>query len=136
METSASSFARISEIGHRLNTGTGSSLAIIAILRYKGDKGSYPENLRQLISEGYLKELPIDAFSDKPLVYRQEDDNFILYSFGADFDDDGGTYSRSWGQAPEGGDQVFWPLETVEQREERLERLRRERQGPVGVIRR
>lgn len=123
LETSAPKFARTSEIGHRLKIGIKSSLAIIAILRFKDDRGSYPENLDQLVSEGYLKELPIDPFSDKPLVYRQEDDNFILYSFGADLDDDGGTYSRSWGHAPEGGDQVFWPLETTEQRKQRLKQI-------------
>ncbi len=118
LETSAPKFARTSEIGHRLKTSLESSLAIIAILRFKGDKGSYPENFGQLISEGYLKELPIDPFSDKPLVYRQEDDTFILYSYGKDFDDDGGQYSE-WGQSRYGGDQVFWPVESTEQKEER-----------------
>jgi len=34
----------------------------------------------------------------------------LLYSLGADFDDDGGKPSK-WGEGEKGGDQVFWPLE-------------------------
>jgi hypothetical protein len=43
------------------------------------------------------------------LAYKQIGDDFILYSFGADFDDDGGTPSK-WGEGEKGGDQVFWPV--------------------------
>mgnify|MGYP001080206684 CR=1 FL=1 len=32
------------------------------------------------------------------------------FQFGLDFDDDGGTRS-TWGNPPEGGDQVFWPVQ-------------------------
>jgi len=43
-------------------------------------------------------------------IFRRSDDDFILYSFGADFDDDGGTPSK-WGYGEKGGDQVFWPVQ-------------------------
>jgi len=51
-----------------------------------------------------------DPFSDKPLVYKRTIQGFTLYSFGEDYDDDGGLHSK-WGRGEEGGDQVFWPLE-------------------------
>jgi len=105
---------RIIEIGNRVPTEVGAALTIIAILRYNGDTGRYPQNLNQLVTAGYLKQLPIDSFSDEPLVYRKTDDNFILYSIGPNFTDEGGQYSRdSKGRIKnwlDNGDAVFWPV--------------------------
>jgi hypothetical protein len=81
----------------------------LSILRYNSDKNGYPETLSQLITSGYLNELPKDPFSDKPLVYKRTQKDFILYSLGGDFDDDGGQRSKS-GYSEEGGDHVFWPV--------------------------
>lgn len=78
-------------------------IATIVILRYKADKSQLPDSLEQLISSGYLKELPMDPYSDGSMVYKRVADNFTLYSLGADFDDDGGTPSE-WGEGEEGGD--------------------------------
>jgi len=62
-----------------------------------------------------MKEAPKDPFSDNLLVYRQTGQTFKLYSFGADFDDDGGIAGKSedgrdkkWA---DNGDTVFWPVE-------------------------
>jgi len=84
-------------------------LAVIAALWFKAQKGIYPERLGELVEAGFLKELPLDPYGDGPLTYKRTEDGFLLYSFGADFDDDEGTYSQRWGV--NGGDQVFWPLE-------------------------
>jgi len=100
---------RVVEISFRGKVETDALITTLAILRYKAEKGQFPENLQQLIESGYLKELPIDSFSDKSLVYKTTGNDFILYSFAADFDDDGGTPSK-WGEGEEGGDQVFWPV--------------------------
>ncbi|MHC4214267.1 MAG: hypothetical protein ACYSWP_12940 [Planctomycetota bacterium] len=130
LEIGIPALIRVSELSHRNSIGVKASLTILALLRYKAEEGTYPNNLSDLVDSGYLKQLPIDPYSDKPLVYKRTEDNFLLYSFGEDFDDDGGQYSR-WGGGREGGDQVFWPLETAEQKEQRR---KRERRGPVGVI--
>ncbi len=105
---------RINEIAHRNKTEVYATVTLLALLRYEKDKGSYPNDLRQLITAGYLKKLPMDAFSDKPLVYRKTDDDFILYSVGPNFTDEGGRYSRdSKGRIKnwlDNGDAVFWPV--------------------------
>jgi hypothetical protein len=105
---------RIIEIGNRVPTEVGAALTMIAIFRYNGDTGRYPQNLNQLVTDGFLKQLPIDSFSDKPLSYKKTEDNFILYSFGPDFKDDGGVSGKdSKGRARQwrdNGDTVFWPL--------------------------
>jgi hypothetical protein len=105
---------RIVEISNRLPADVSATLAILAISRYKAENGRYPSDLSQLLAEGYLKELPIDTFTDKPLVYRTADDDFILYSVGPNFIDNGGTPGtnskgrpRQWA---DNGDTVFWPL--------------------------
>lgn len=58
--------------------------------------------------------MPIDSFSDKPLVYRKTDDGFTLYSVGENCIDDGGELARNkkgearvWGGE---GDAIFWPI--------------------------
>jgi len=105
---------RIIELSHQNKTNVQSLVTILALLRHKGDKGFCPENLQELITTGYLKKLPADPYSDKPLVYKKTDDNFILYSVGPNFTDDGGEPGKdSYGRVRKwrkNGDTVFWPL--------------------------
>jgi len=59
--------------------------------------------------------LPIDPYSDQPLVYKRTESDFVLYGVGENFKDDGGTVAvvdgrlRKWGTKEE-GDWVFWPV--------------------------
>jgi hypothetical protein len=106
--------ARASEIAYRGKMGHEATKTITAILRWRQEKDQYPANLEQLVKAGFLDELPMDAFSDKPLVYKKTGDDFILYSAGFNFTDDGGEYSkdrngniRKWG---DNGDTIFWPV--------------------------
>jgi hypothetical protein len=109
---------------YRYRTEEYALLATIAILRYKAEKGQLPDDLEQLVSAGYLRELPMDPYSDGSLVYKRVGDDFVLYSVGADFDDDGGVGS-DWGRG-DTGDQVFWPVERPRAEQTRLtERARR-----------
>ncbi|UCH35897.1 MAG: hypothetical protein JSV65_05960 [Armatimonadota bacterium] len=67
-------------------------LAEVALLlkAHKGESGRYPESLAEL-DEFAGRELPADPFSGKPFVYRREGDGFLLYSWGANLEDDGGV---------------------------------------------
>lgn len=84
-------------------------VATIAAMRYEAEHGEYPESLMQLVEAGFLRQAPRDPYSNDTMVYKCGDDGFLLYSRGLDFDDDGGVPSR-WGDGPDGGDQVFWPI--------------------------
>jgi len=110
IETAGSAMPKVIEIESRIRAEEQALIAILTVLRYNADKGRYPAELSELVSASYIKGLPKDPFSDKPLVYKQTRQSFTLYSFGGDFDDDGGLHSK-WGIGEEGGDQVFWPLE-------------------------
>ena len=91
------------------------AITILALERWSLDKNEYPQSLNELIEGGYLVKLAMDPYSDKPLVYRRTDNGFILYSVGADFDDDGGAgsnrYGWIWGDGDSECDAVFWPVE-------------------------
>lgn len=111
----APALVRVNEIANRNKTEVYATVTILALLRHEKDKGSYPNDLQQLITAGYLKQPPDDVFSVKPLVYRKTDDDFILYSVGPNLTDEGGEYSRdSKGRIKnwlDNGDTVFWPVQ-------------------------
>jgi len=86
-------------------------VTVLGLVRYAKDKGVYPKTLEQLLSEGYIEELPVDPYSAGSLIYKPTNNDFTLYSVGSDFDDDGGKPSY-WGKGKQGGDQVFWPVQT------------------------
>jgi hypothetical protein len=106
---------KVSQQSYRIKIYSQATVTVLALLRYGQDKGSYPQDLQELIAAGYLKEMPIDPFSGKPLIYRKEADGFILYSVGEDFEDNGGQLYRDdkgkvkvWGKE---GDAIFWPVD-------------------------
>jgi hypothetical protein len=115
LEMLAPAINRVLDLNFRSKINIQATIAVIALQRYKEDKGQYPESLNDLIAAGYLKELPIDPWSDKTLVYKKTDTGFTLYSVGPDFKDDGGVPARDekgkiqmWNN--EKGDAVFWPV--------------------------
>lgn len=112
---------RVNELIHRHKVDVEATLTIIAILRYYQQTGDFPDDLQQLIEAGFLKACPVDPYSDKRLVYRKVEKNFILYGVGRNFMDDGGQVAvidgvpRQWGTKDE-GDWVFWPVSESQSR--------------------
>ena len=104
---------RVVELSHRSRANGEALITTIALLRYKKDKGIYPGNLDELKAAGFIEKVPMDLYSDQPLVYKRVNGDFTLYSLGADFDDDGAvqTPKDRWGRKDEGGDAVFWPVQ-------------------------
>jgi hypothetical protein len=63
--------------------------AELAVRCYQSEQGRAPSVLEQLVPK-YLQRVPSDPFSDKPLIYRSQGTNWVLYSVGEDGVDDGG----------------------------------------------
>jgi len=107
---------RCSDLAYRSKALHEAAVAILALQRWQQEKNEYPADLDGLVAAGFLKELPNDPYSDKPLLYKKTTDSFCLYSIGPNFKDDGGRiiYSSKgspvWQGSKEGGDMVFWPL--------------------------
>jgi hypothetical protein len=69
----------------------------MALRAYQIRLGKYPDTLAALTTIGW--EIPRDPFSEKPLIYRQQGEGYILYSVGKNRKDDGGApikNTRSW----------------------------------------
>jgi hypothetical protein len=105
---------RVTETGFRGKALHEATLTVLAVQRYRQEKGSYPTTLEELKQAGYLDALPADPYGDKPLAYRVAKGNFVLYSLGPDFQDDGGESGRGQDGRPKtwaaSGDTVFWPV--------------------------
>jgi len=108
----APSMGRLNEIAYRQKAQVEALITVLAIIRFKQSTGNYPESLDNLVVTGYLKQLPMDPFSDKPLIYKRTEDNFTLYSVGLNFIDDGGELGKNDRGNPTDseGDAVFWPV--------------------------
>lgn len=106
----ATAIARVCELSFRMKVQRDALITTLALLRHKTERRALPADLQELVAAGYVAEVPLDPYSDKPLVYKRTTDDFLLYSVGADFKDDGGPHDRRWGQNEEGGDYVFWPV--------------------------
>jgi hypothetical protein len=91
----------------RLRVYTLALNTIMNILTFEENKGRLPLDLSELQKAGLLKKMPIDTFSGKPIEYKKLDDNFTVYSYGVDFDDDGGV--RIVDNDRRKGDIVVWP---------------------------
>jgi hypothetical protein len=116
LEIWAPALGAVYKTSYRFKADVQSVPVIIAALRFKTDKGQCPADLVELQQAGYIKEIPIDPFSDKPLVYKKTADNFTLYSVGFNLKDDGGkVYRDEKGKVQlwhdEFGDAVFWPVQ-------------------------
>jgi len=73
------------------------TLKIACLLeKYRKENGRYPESLEQLVP-AFVKELPIDPFTDKNYIYRQENAGFIVYSIGKNLADDRGILDHQQG---------------------------------------
>ncbi len=106
---------KIAEISWRLKTDRDGLITTLAVLRYHKETNSYPESLDELLNKGYIKQIPFDAYRAGSLTYRKTGDSFLLYSFGSDFDDDGGKTGADKKGRPQkwntkDGDAVFWPV--------------------------
>jgi hypothetical protein len=92
----------------RLRVQTLALDIIMSVLTFEENNGRLPLNLSELQEAGLLKKVPIDPFSGRPMVYKKLDDNFTVYSYGFDFDDDGGVRMVDYDR--HNGDIVVWPV--------------------------
>ncbi len=106
---------RVAEIAFRGKALHEATLTVLALQRYRQEKGAYPASLDELKQAGYIDALPADPYGSGPLVYGSTGEHFTLYSVGSDFKDDGGTPGTDRKGNPQmwdmkTGDSVFWPV--------------------------
>jgi hypothetical protein len=132
---------KIFQLYNEVKTQTGALITVAAILHFKENNHHLPTSLEELVTAGYLKSIPMDPYSNGPLVYKLDKDNFKLYSVGEDFSDDGGiievrkrqeprikggTYMAPYIYAP---DIVYWPVNRFGHLRKELEKLKAEKEA-------
>jgi hypothetical protein len=76
-------------------------IAAIALERYRGRHGAYPQTLQALVPE-LLPQPPLDFMDGQPLRYQvTADGHFVLYSIGLDCVDNGGEMRRPRRRGPD-----------------------------------
>ena len=75
---------RITQVERNLQVG-------FALAAYHADHKAYPKKLEAL-APAYLKEIPQDLFSGKPLIYRPSEKGFLCYSVGSNGKDEDGHW--------------------------------------------
>ncbi|MBM4103709.1 MAG: hypothetical protein FJ263_06595 [Planctomycetes bacterium] len=81
---------------------------LIAVKRYRLDKGNWPDRLEDVFGE---KSIPADPHNKKTFVYKKQTGGFTFYSLGANGIDDGGVKNSY--VKPKLDDILFWPAKTL-----------------------
>ncbi|GAB4136446.1 MAG: hypothetical protein Tsb009_03500 [Planctomycetaceae bacterium] len=82
----------VSEAQNRAITRNRLMRIAIALESYRRKHGRFPETLARLKPE-FLKEIPLDLYSEKPFLYRPEKKGYLLNSVGQNLRDDKGVTS-------------------------------------------
>ncbi len=108
VKLSEPALTKINELFYRVKTRHAATITILALHRWRLEIGAFPEKLEKLVTEGYLRQLPKDSYSDGILRYERREEDFILYSVGEDFADSGGV--ETWDHGSHQGDWILWPI--------------------------
>jgi hypothetical protein len=87
------------------------TITACSLRRYEQTHGKLPEQLADLVPD-LLPSVPIDPFDGKPLRYRREGKEWVIWSVGSDLKDDNAEwhefkYRKDHGQNRNGGDIYF-----------------------------
>ncbi|MEX2185303.1 MAG: hypothetical protein WD875_00850 [Pirellulales bacterium] len=118
----------------------GGVLSAIAAVRHQRINHQWPTSLEDVVPK-FLREVPIDQFTGRPLHYKLIDGKPVVYSVSADLDDDGGQSPelddrgsvRGYDDdSPADGDWILWPpIESGDADEDADGRIDRDRDDKV-----
>ena len=74
----------------RFLSASRSARVMCAIERYRLDESGLPGLLAELVP-GYMEAIPLDPFTGKELIYRQDETGYAVYGLGENLKDDGAT---------------------------------------------
>jgi len=81
---------QISVARERVECHRNGTMIYVAANRFRLQHDRFPETVDELVPE-FLKEVPVDVLTGQPLLYQLRDGQPVIYSVGADGDDDGGV---------------------------------------------
>lgn len=99
---------RVDKVRRTRDARRHAARVILRMHAYRAEHGEWPKTLRGAM-KGELPTLRRDPFSDGDLVYKLKGGQPLLYSVGADGEDDRGRRAEE-DSLGERGDLIFWPL--------------------------
>lgn len=84
--------------------------ARLAIELFRREHGELPQSLDQLVP-AQLPEVPLDPWTNRPLIYRRDRDGFVLYSTWSDRQDNGGRFLTAMSEAIDFDSDVGYDLD-------------------------
>jgi len=84
-------YSKIVRFPHEIEVEYALTNTTAALRRFQNDQKTLPTTLSELVPE-YLPEVPIDAFTDRPLLWNAE--TRVLYAVGSDGNDNGGQLKK------------------------------------------
>lgn len=97
------SVTRAVDVPERGMMNTQMAQTAMGLSMFHKQHGRYPARLGELVPV-FIKKVPIDIYSEKPVRYIQQGDGFYLYSVGRNHEDDGG---KSQDDMPAGDDMGY-----------------------------
>jgi hypothetical protein len=110
-------YHKIHDFHLRVISGNRASQLLIALRRYKNEKGYWPKSLNDIRLLA-LAELFIDPVNEGSFVYKLTDDGFTFYSKGKNNIDEGGDKATKKSDGTKTDDMLIWPSELPETKEE------------------
>jgi hypothetical protein len=81
--------SKFSDAFRRKLAQTRSVAVLLAVERYRREKGAWPAKLSELAPK-FISAVPLDPYDGKPLRYRRLPDGVVVYALGPDGRDNGG----------------------------------------------
>lgn len=105
LATLTPSLSRVSFFSARAEATRRGTILVTQLKAYRQQHGRYPDSLGELVNSGGNEQLVIDPFTNAPFAYIPGEEDFTLYSLGANGVDDGGQHDAK----AESGDVRYWP---------------------------
>ncbi len=80
----------------------GAAQCLIAVRRWQILHQGKLAGLAEMCRAAGLSQVPVDGYGGSPLRMTEIAGDPVIYSVGADGDDDGGRKDADWGRAPDG----------------------------------
>jgi hypothetical protein len=87
----APAISKVGEADRRSRAEVRCTVAALAAERYRQAKKDWPGTLNDLVDAGYLLQVPLDPYDAQPLRMKRTADGLVIYSVGADGQDNGGN---------------------------------------------
>jgi hypothetical protein len=101
-------FSQLYSLDRRVRAERAGTRLLLHLHAFHKAHGRWPATLDELPADA--KPYVIDPYRNGPFIYRLTDGQPLLYSVGADAEDNGGAHDWQWGEYWRARDYVLWPI--------------------------